>query len=281
MRRPLILLATAGLLALASCGINAPSSSGELNNGRFAYQCLDASDATCDGFAGTVPLPGLLAVGGGFDLTYTGKSAEGAPVQAIRRGHRRWAPLDQLRIARQAAADPALPPPAGTCRRQLRRCGAAVGVGGSVEQPRRPRGHLYLLVFDQMHIAPGNEHVARRAAETFIKTRVRPSDRIAVVGIPGPGPDLGFTADRTRAAAELAKVHGDLERNVKSAAGNLSVQEAYEIAAGNDRVVADVLDAAVGGSDGRRRRRGLRRHDRRRRPRAAPGRARTRRSCAR
>ena len=104
-----------------------------------------------------------------------------------------------------------------------------------------PRGHLYLLVFDQMHIAPGNEHVARRAAETFIKTRVRPSDRIAVVGIPGPGPDLGFTADRTRAAAELAKVHGNLERNVKSAAGNLSVQEAYEIAAGNDRVVADVL----------------------------------------
>src|SRR5205807_8839321 len=30
-----------------------------------------------------------------------------------------------------------------------------------------PRGHLYLLVFDQAHIAPGNEQVARRAAETF------------------------------------------------------------------------------------------------------------------
>jgi VWFA-related protein len=75
-----------------------------------------------------------------------------------------------------------------------------------------PRGHLYLLVFDQAHIAPGNEQVARRAAETFIKTRVRPSDRIAIVGIPGPGPELGFTADRTRAIAELAKVHADLER---------------------------------------------------------------------
>jgi VWFA-related protein len=104
-----------------------------------------------------------------------------------------------------------------------------------------PRGHLYLLVFDQAHIAPGNEQLARHAAESFIKTRVRPSDRISVVGIPGPGPDLGFTADRTRAIAELAKVHGDLERNVKSAAGNLSVHEAYEIVAGNDRVVADVL----------------------------------------
>src|SRR3954447_22988450 len=104
-----------------------------------------------------------------------------------------------------------------------------------------PRGHLYLLVFDQAHIAPGNELIARRAAETFIKTRVRPSDRIAVVGIPGPGPELGFTADRTRAVAELAKVHGDLQRNVKSAAGELSVHEAYEIVGGSDRVVAEVL----------------------------------------
>lgn len=104
-----------------------------------------------------------------------------------------------------------------------------------------PRGHLYLLVFDQAHIAPGNELIARRAAETFIKSRVRPSDRIAVVGIPGPGPELGFTADRTRAAAELSKVRADLERNVRTAAGNLSIHEAYEIVSGNDNALADVL----------------------------------------
>jgi len=104
-----------------------------------------------------------------------------------------------------------------------------------------PRGHLYLLVFDQAHIAPGNEQIARRAAETFIKTRVRPSDRIAVIGIPGPGPELGFTADRTRAIAELAKAHADLQRHVKSAGGDLSVHEAYEITGGNDKVVADVM----------------------------------------
>lgn len=69
-----------------------------------------------------------------------------------------------------------------------------------------PRGHFYLLILDQSHITPGYEHVARRAAEAFIRTRDGPSDRIAVIGIPGPGPDLGFTADRTRAIAELAKV---------------------------------------------------------------------------
>ena len=56
-----------------------------------------------------------------------------------------------------------------------------------------------------------------------------------------PGPELGFTADRTRAIAELAKVHADLERQVKSANGNLSVHEAYEIAGGNDKVIADVM----------------------------------------
>ena len=104
-----------------------------------------------------------------------------------------------------------------------------------------PRGHLYILVFDQAHIAPGNEQIARRAAETFIRTRVQPSDRIAVVGLPGPGPELTFTADRTRAIAELAKVRAELQRSVNSPAGNLSVHEAYEIAGGNDKVTAEVL----------------------------------------
>jgi VWFA-related protein len=104
-----------------------------------------------------------------------------------------------------------------------------------------PRGHLYLLVFDQQHITPGNEQIARRAAEAFIKSRVRPSDRIAIVGVPGPGPQIGFTADRTRAAAELLKVRGSLERIVTSPGGKLSVHEAYEAASGNDAVISGIL----------------------------------------
>ena len=104
-----------------------------------------------------------------------------------------------------------------------------------------PRGHLYLLVFDQAHIAPGNEQIARRAAEAFIKTRVRPSDRIAIVGIPGPGPQINFTSDRTRAIAELLKVHGSLERIVTTPGGKFSVHEAFEIAAGNDAVLTGIM----------------------------------------
>src|SRR5260221_1262729 len=63
-----------------------------------------------------------------------------------------------------------------------------------------PRGHLFLIIFDQRHITPGNEQMARRAVETFLKTALRPSDRVAVIGIPGPEPLTGFTADRTRVA---------------------------------------------------------------------------------
>ncbi len=104
-----------------------------------------------------------------------------------------------------------------------------------------PRGHLYVLVFDQEHITAGNEQVARLAAERFIETRVRPSDRVAVIGLPGPGPALGFTADRKRAIASLATVRGALDRNEQTAMGKISQQEAYEIANGNDKVLMDAL----------------------------------------
>jgi VWFA-related protein len=114
-----------------------------------------------------------------------------------------------------------------------------------------PRGHLYLMVFDQAHISSGNEQVARRAAQRFINERVRPSDRVAVVGLPGPGPLTTFTADRGLAVAELAKVRGGLERTVTSALGEFTVNEAYEIAAGNDRLITDVItrQALQAGSD--------------------------------
>ena len=81
-RRPLILFATVGLLALAACGpLN--TSSGELNNGRFSYLCVDLSDAACEDFAGSVSVPTLIAVGGDFGIQYTGETVEGDPVQVV------------------------------------------------------------------------------------------------------------------------------------------------------------------------------------------------------
>jgi VWFA-related protein len=167
-----------------------------------------------------------------FDVRVT--DGAGRPVPDLRQ--------DEIEIVEDGNARPILlfqhmaEPPGLYAEAALRSVSAEVSSNAGA-----PRGHLYILVFDQSHIAPGNEQIARRAAEAFIKNRVRPSDRIAIVAVPGPGPELGFTADRTRAIAELAKVHGDLQRSVKSAAGDLSIHEAYEIAAGNDKVVADVL----------------------------------------
>ena len=118
-----------------------------------------------------------------------------------------------------------------------------------------PRGHLYIFVFDQQHITPGNEQHAREAAAKFIRTRVRNTDRIAVFGVPGPGPDLQFTNNTQRALAELDQVRGGLERTVLTGLGRVSIQEAYQVASGDEasankvmqRIESD-LSADVGGT---------------------------------
>ena len=105
-----------------------------------------------------------------------------------------------------------------------------------------PRGHLYILIFDQQHITPGNEQRARLAAEQFIRTRVRPSDRVALYAVPGPGPQLGFTADRARAIAELSSIRGSYQRTVTTPFGRLGLYEAHRILDGDEKLIADTLD---------------------------------------
>lgn len=103
-----------------------------------------------------------------------------------------------------------------------------------------PRGHLYILIFDQQHITPGNEQRARKAAEQFIRRRVRPSDRVALFAIPGPGPQIGFTADKLRAINELARVRGGYDRVVSSPLGSMSVYEAHRVVQGDERLIVDL-----------------------------------------
>jgi len=91
-----------------------------------------------------------------------------------------------------------------------------------------PSGHLYVLVFDQLHIATGHEQRARLAAERFISRGLAPGDAVAIYGLPGPGPLLNFTTDLIRARATLAAVHGQAHRPP----GAMSVFEAYRMARG-------------------------------------------------
>jgi VWFA-related protein len=106
------------------------------------------------------------------------------------------------------------------------------------------RGHLYVLVFDQQHIPPGGEQRARLAAERFITTKLRPGDRVALHALPGPGPDLPFTADRPRLLRELEKVRGMSERQATGAMSTMTLYEAYEIVRGNEQMVQRVADRA-------------------------------------
>ena len=114
-----------------------------------------------------------------------------------------------------------------------------------------PRGHLYILIFDQQHITPGNEQRARVAAEQFIRRRVRPSDRVALFAVPGPGPQLRFTADTTRAISELSSIRGSYQRIAPTPYGNLPIYDAHRIVAGDAVLMEKTLErlAAEGGGD--------------------------------
>jgi VWFA-related protein len=105
-----------------------------------------------------------------------------------------------------------------------------------------PRGHLYVLVFDQAHIATGNEQRARHAAEEFLRTRVKRGDRVALYALPGPGPQIDFTGNVDRVASELVRVRGSLERVAQGGIGVMRVSEAYEIGRGNQEILSRVVD---------------------------------------
>jgi VWFA-related protein len=104
------------------------------------------------------------------------------------------------------------------------------------------RGHLYVIVFDQQHLAPGNEQRAREAAQRFLQTRVRPGDRVALFTLPGPGPQVGFTANARRVAAELAGVRGLAQPLLLGPLAGIRVDEAFQIARGNEAVLRTVSE---------------------------------------
>jgi VWFA-related protein len=112
-----------------------------------------------------------------------------------------------------------------------------------------PRGHLYILLFDQQHITPGNEQRARIAAEQFIRRRVRPTDRVALFAIPGPGPQIGFTADKLRALNELAKVRGMAERTQTTPLGSMTAFEAHRIVQGDEKLMQAMMQRLQDGAD--------------------------------
>jgi VWFA-related protein len=109
-----------------------------------------------------------------------------------------------------------------------------------------PQGHVYVLVFDEAHILPGHEQRARLAAERFLRTHVRQGDRVALYALPGPGPQIPFTADVRRVSGALTAVRGAGEQmgggSALTPVAPMRIYEAYEIARGNQKVLDRVTN---------------------------------------
>ncbi len=114
-----------------------------------------------------------------------------------------------------------------------------------------PRGQLYVLLFDQEHITPGAEQKVRLAAERFIKDKVQPEDRIAVFGVPQPGPALAFTSNRKTAVEQLQSVRGSMERLNAGLQLEMTHYEAYAIQRGNESMLTRFLTVSPEGSSSR------------------------------
>jgi VWFA-related protein len=117
-----------------------------------------------------------------------------------------------------------------------------------------PQGQLFVFVFDQEHIRSGGEEPVRAAADAFLRQRVRPQDRVAIYGLPGPGPAQPFTANLLNARQQLARVRGGLVRTQNGAVTEMTISEAYEIVRGNEFVILRFItregNAAAGGGAG-------------------------------
>jgi VWFA-related protein len=111
------------------------------------------------------------------------------------------------------------------------------------------RGHLYIIIFDQLHITPGNEQRARVAAQRFVASRLKPGDRVAVYAVPGPGPQIGLTVDAHRVSTALAQVHGTAEAQTIGAVSTMTQQEAFEILRGNESTLQRVAARIQAGNE--------------------------------
>jgi len=128
--------------------------------------------------------------------------------------------------------------PAGTYLETARR---TIGAEVSTNQGA-PRGHLYLIVFDQNHITPGNEVRARNSVAQFLKTRVKPGDRVGLYALPGPGPQLPLSSNPNLALNELPKVRGMLDREGMAVGAVMTDFEAYQIVRGDPNYLQRFLN---------------------------------------
>jgi VWFA-related protein len=122
-----------------------------------------------------------------------------------------------------AAGDTAAGPPAPTYYSSNR---AAAG------------GRLIMLVVDQTNIGAGRGKLALDAASRFV-SKLGPADRVALVSLPGSGPQIDFTTNHAAVQALLPKLIGQA---ISQSPLHVGLSEAVDVQRGDAAALRQVLD---------------------------------------
>ncbi|MGB2715523.1 MAG: VWA domain-containing protein [Vicinamibacterales bacterium] len=107
-------------------------------------------------------------------------------------------------------------------------------------------GRLVMLVIDQGNISPGRVRGAAESATRFIK-RLSPMDRVALFAIPGPGPQINFTANHSLIQAQLPRIAG--QALATPGLQRVGVGEALRIDRGDQTALNTTADRECAGTD--------------------------------
>lgn len=107
-------------------------------------------------------------------------------------------------------------------------------------------GRLVMLVIDQGTIAPGRVRAVAESATRFLK-RLSPVDRVALFAIPGPGPQINFTANHSLIQAQLPRIAG--QATSTPGLQRVSIGEALRIDRGDQTALNTTADRECAGTD--------------------------------
>jgi VWFA-related protein len=107
------------------------------------------------------------------------------------------------------------------------------------------KGRLIMLVVDQGNISPDRVRAVAESASRFMK-RLSPADRVGLVAMPAPGPQINFTANHPLIQSQLTRIAGQL---AAPASQRVSIGEALRIDRGDQMALDTAIDRECAGTD--------------------------------
>jgi Tetratricopeptide repeat len=100
-------------------------------------------------------------------------------------------------------------------------------------------GRSIVVVLDQSSVAAGAEAPVIDVARGFVR-RLVPADRVGLVLLPGPGPQVALTTDHASVLEAMGRMKG--RRTIDPAAGRIGLGEALAMADGDPLAIGAVSD---------------------------------------